>query len=259
MLNHLLKPWLKVLVLFVYILTPRFLDAAEPTHSYWVVNRYPHDPKAFTQGLVYFEGFLYEGTGLYGESSLRKVNLEDGAVLQVHKLDAGLFGEGVAILDGSIIQLTWKEGLGLVYDLADFKQVKEFHYEGEGWGLTTDGKDLIMSDGSHVLTYLDAKSYEPIKTVEVYGAEGPIRFLNELEYVQGEILANIWFDHRLCRIDPSTGQVLGWIDFSDLYRKEEVENEGADVLNGIAYDAKQDRLFVTGKLWGSIYEIRLAD
>ena len=137
--------------------------------------------------------------------------------------------------------------------------VKEFHYEGEGWGLTTDGKDLIMSDGSHVLTYLDAKSYEPIKTVEVYGAEGPIRFLNELEYVQGEILANIWFDHRLCRIDPSTGQVLGWIDLSDLYRQEKVENEGADVLNGIAYDAKQDRLFVTGKLWGSIYEIRLAD
>jgi glutamine cyclotransferase len=246
-----------MLVVLACALVPWTLYAEEVDHSYVVVNRYPHDPNAFTQGLVFREGYLYEGTGLYGESSLRKVRLEDGAVLAFVTLEDQFFGEGVTILGEFILQLTWREGLGFVYDLASLKEVEQFRYQGEGWGLTTDGEYLIMSDGSHILTYLDGASYEPIKKIEVYGAEGPIYLLNELEYIGGEVFANVWFDNRICRIDPLTGSVTGWIDLSSLYALEKAENEDVDVLNGIAYDQEKDRLFITGKLWRHIYEIRL--
>lgn len=257
MLRRPAETWLNMLLVLVCVFTPANLFAQEPIYSYRVVNRYPHDSKAFTQGLVFHEGYLYEGTGLYGESSLRQVRLEDGVVLRQVNLAHRFFGEGVTILNDSVLQLTWKEGLAFVYDLSNFQEIGQFSYQGEGWGITTDGEHLIMSDGSHTLTYLDAASYEPLKTVAVHGKEGPIYLLNELEYVQGEIFANVWFDHRICRIDPLTGQVLGWIDLSDLYAEEKAVNEAADVLNGIAYDQKDDRLFVTGKFWSYMYEICL--
>ncbi|HBG00249.1 MAG TPA: glutamine cyclotransferase, partial [Firmicutes bacterium] len=229
----------------------------ETWHSYVVVNRYPHDNTAFTQGLVFSDGFLYEGTGLYGQSSLRKVGLEDAVVLECVGLETELFGEGIAILGDRLFQLTWKEGRGFVYDLASLERIAEFRYHSEGWGLTTDGKYLIMSDGSNVLAYFDPESYQPIKQLSVYGEGGPIRHLNELEYIGEEIFANVWLTQNIVRIDTQTGKVLGWIDLSDLHDLERSENPSVDVLNGIAYDAEDDRLFVTGKLWGSMYEIEL--
>lgn len=231
--------------------------ACEEFDSFEVIRRYPHDATAFTQGLVYHDGFLYEGTGLHGRSSLRKVRLEDGEVLDERALSDTLFGEGITILGDQIFQITWQEEQGFVYDLATLEQVGEFHYEGEGWGLTTDGQYLIMSNGSHILTYLDPESLEVMKELAVYGEEGPIQNLNELEYINGEIFANVWYDHRLCRIDPLTGMVLGWIDLSSLHALEKAIDGGVDVVNGIAYDHDGDRLFVTGKLWHHIYEIRL--
>ena len=243
-------------LLCVIALFPSALFATEIVHTFVVVNRYPHDPLAFTQGLVFYDGFLYEGTGLYGRSSLRKVRFENGVVVEYVDLDDEFFGEGITVLGDKIFQLTWKEGRGFVYDLARLERIDTFQYDGEGWGLTTDGEYLIVSDGSNRLTYLDPESYQPIKELEVRG-DGPISYLNELEYVDGEVFANIWFDHRICRIDAQTGDVLGWIDLGDLYAQERAENSDVDVVNGIAYDQENDRLFVTGKLWRHIYEIRL--
>lgn len=248
---------LAVLLFVVLALFPCTLSATEIVYTFVVVDRYPHDPMAFTQGLVFYDGFFYEGTGLYGRSSLRKVRLEDGGVVEQVDLDDALFGEGVTILGDKIVQLTWKEGWGLVYERSSLERIDTFRYDGEGWGLTTDGEYLIMSDGSHRLTYLDPESYKPIKELEVRGEEGAVSSLNELEYVDGEIFANVWFDHRICRIDAQTGDVLGWIDLSDLYALERTENSDVDVVNGIAYDQENGRLFVTGKLWRHIYEIRL--
>ena len=246
-----------LLLLFTSVLVPFPLYAAENVHSFVIIDRYPHDPMAFTQGLVFHDGFLYEGTGLCGRSSLRKVRLKDGVVLEHVDLEGEFFGEGITIIGERIVQLTWKEGRGFVYDLTHLERIDAFHYDGEGWGLTTDGEYLIMSDGSSKLTYLDPESYELIKQQEVYGEEGPIQNLNELEFIHGEIFANVWFDHRICRIDAQTGAVLGWIDLSDLYVQERAENSDVDVLNGIAYDRENDRLFITGKLWRHIYEIYL--
>lgn len=249
--------WLLVFVLLVGAFNTRAMFAEEIWHSYEIVNRYPHDNTAFTQGLVFFDGFLYEGTGLYGQSSLRKVGLKDGVVHECVGLEAEFFGEGVAILGGQLFQLTWKEERGLVYDLSSLERTAEFPYHSEGWGLTTDGKHLVMSDGSNVLTYFDAESYQPIKQLSVYGEGGPIRHLNELEYIGEEIFANVWLTPNIVRIDPLTGKVLGWIDLSDLHSLERSANPGVNVLNGIAYDSEGDRLFVTGKLWRNVYEITL--
>ncbi|MCK9526695.1 MAG: glutaminyl-peptide cyclotransferase [Limnochordia bacterium] len=257
MLRRRQKAQMIVLVVLACALVPCLLYAGEIAYSFVVVNTYPHDPQAFTQGLVFHDGYFYEGTGLYGESSLRKVRLDDGAVLENVRLADQFFGEGVTILGESILQLTWKEGLGFVYDRDRFRQIEQFSYEGEGWGLTTDGEYLIMSDGSPSLTFLDAVSYEPIKQIEVYGAEGPIDLLNELEYINGTIFANIWYDNRICLIDPLMGEVRGWIDLTALHIREKAENADVNVLNGIAYDQESDRLFVTGKLWRHVYEIRL--
>lgn len=251
---------LTVVVLICVMLSSSMmaLGPGEATrYTFAIINRYPHDPSAFTQGLVFNDGHLFEGTGLYGQSSLRRISLEDGAILNQVGLEPEFFGEGIAILGDRLFQLTWLEGRGFVYDLPSLERIDEFSYQSEGWGLTTDGEHLIMSHGSNVLTFLDPLSYQPISQLKVTGEDGPIRYLNELEYINGEIFANIWFSDFICRIDPQTGKVLGWIDLSHLCALERAENPGIDVLNGIAYDSKDERLFVTGKLWPHIYEIRL--
>lgn len=227
--------------------------------TYEVVNTYPHDPDAFTQGLVYEAGgILYEGTGLRGESSLRKVELETGKVLQIHRLADQYFGEGIAVYDDRIAQLTWQSNVGFVYEKESFQQTGDFEYPTEGWGLTYDDERLIMSDGTATLHFLDPDTFKEIGTVEVNDANGPVTRLNELEYIDGEVYANVWTTDRIVRIDPETGQVTAWIDLTGLLSQEErAKLDQVDVLNGIAYDAENDRFFVTGKWWPTVFEIVL--
>jgi Glutamine cyclotransferase len=227
-----------------------------PVYTYKVVNAYPHDRNAFTQGLVFEDGVLYEGTGLRGHSTLRRVELETGEILQIRELPAQLFGEGVTIYESKAIQLTWQSNVGFVYDRDSFELLQEFHYPTEGWGITYDGKHLIMSDGTAILHFLDPEALEEIGRIEVCDNDGPVARLNELEYVQGEIYANVWKTDRVARISPQTGRVVGWIDLKGLLSPED-HSETVDVLNGIAYDAEKDRLFVTGKLWPKLFEIEL--
>ena len=227
-----------------------------PVYTYKVVTSYPHDRTAFTQGLVFEDSFLYEGTGIRGQSGLRKVELESGNTLQKRTLPAQFFGEGVTIFGNTILQLTWQSGVGFVYDINTFQLLHTFNYSTEGWGLTHDGKQLIMSNGSAILYFLDPETFQEIKRLEVYSRDGPVTGLNELEYIQGEIYANVWQTDYIVRIEPKTGQVTGWIDLAGLLRPED-RDYPVDVLNGIAYDQKNDRLFVTGKLWPKIFEIEL--
>ena len=231
--------------------------APAPVHGFSVVRSYPHDREAFTQGLEYVDGMLYESTGLNGRSGIRKVNLATGEVLQVKSLDAAYFGEGITVWKNRIIQLTWQSGLGFVYDRQTFQQQRTFKYSGEGWGLTHDETRLIMSDGSDsgTLRLLDPETLRQVGTLVVRDGGRPVPRLNELEYVKGQIYANVWQAERIAMIAPKTGQVTGWIDLHGLLDPRDAS--GVDVLNGIAYDAKGDRLFVTGKLWPRIYEIRL--
>lgn len=224
--------------------------------TYEVIQAYPHDPAAFTQGLVYLDGYLYESTGLYGESSLRKVDLETGEVLQQINLTNEVFAEGLTDWADTLVQLTWREGLGYVYNRADFDLLDEFQYETEGWGLTQDGERLIMSDGTSTLFFLAPETFEVIGTVNVSDAGEDVQRLNELEWVGGQVFANIWQTDDIVRIDPATGEVLGWIDLAGLL-PDALRTEDTDVLNGIAYDPAGDRLFVTGKKWPQLYEIRL--
>jgi glutamine cyclotransferase len=233
-------------------------DKDVPTYSYTVVNEFPHDPAAFTQGFVYENGLFYEGTGLRGESSLREVALESGTVMRVVPLEDAYFGEGIAIVGGRIIQLTWRSKIGFVYNKSTFERIDQFTYPTEGWGLTYDGVQLIMSDGTSFLYFLDPDTFERTNQVQVRGPDGPVIRLNELEYIDGEIYANIWQTARLARIDPTTGDVLGWIDLAGLLPPEDRTGD-EDVLNGIAYDPAGDRLFVTGKLWPKVFEIDLVD
>ena len=221
-----------------------------------VVHTYPHDSAAFTQGLVYAEGILFEGTGGYGESSLRRVELETGSVLQQYDLPPQYFGEGIALWGDRIIQLTWKAGRGLVYEKDTFNPVEEFSYPGEGWGLTHDGARLIMSNGSSSLIFLDPDTFAETGRLPVHDQGVPVSRLNELEYIDGHIFANVWLTDRIARISPDTGEVTGWIDLTGLLDPE-TAGEEADVLNGIAYDAENDRLFVTGKRWPSLFEIQI--
>jgi glutaminyl-peptide cyclotransferase len=223
--------------------------------TYQVVKSYPHDRQAFTQGLVYVDGVLYEGTGLNGQSSIRKVRLENGEVLQQHRLEDKYFGEGIAVWDRTILQLTWQSEIGFVYDRETFKPLKTFSYSGEGWGLTHDGTRLMMSDGSATIRFLDPESLAETGRITVRDGAMAIANLNELELVKGELFANVYQTNRIVRISPKTGNVLGWIDLSGLLSPREAV--GADVLNGIAYDAAGDRLFVTGKLWPRLFEIRI--
>jgi glutamine cyclotransferase len=227
-----------------------------PVYSYDIVNTYPHDPDAFTQGLVFEDGFLYEGTGLLGRSTLRRVELETGAILQIRGLPDQFFGEGITVYGDKIIQLTWQSNVGFVYDKNSFDLLQQFNYSTEGWGITHDGERLIMSDGTSKLHFLDPQTFEEIGQLAVFDDNGPVTRLNELEYVQGEIYANVWQTDRIARISPATGRVVGWIDLEGILTAED-RSEPVDVLNGIAYDADTDRLFVTGKLWPKLFEIDL--
>jgi glutaminyl-peptide cyclotransferase len=233
----------------------RMLQA--PVARYQVVHVYPHDPQAFTQGLVFLDGILYEGTGLNGRSSVRKVKLENGQVQQFQKVADEYFGEGIAVWRDRIFELTWRSEVGFIYDRNSLARVGTFTYPGEGWGLTTDGTRLIMSDGSPSLRFLDPATQKEIGRIQVRDGSVPVDNLNELEFVKGEVLANVWQTDRIARIDPKRGRVVGWIDLQGLLRPGEAPADA--VLNGIAYDAAKDRLFVTGKLWPKIFEIKILE
>ncbi len=224
--------------------------------TYNVIHTYPHDPEAFTQGLIYLDGYLYESTGLHGHSSLRKVDLETGEVLQIIDLAPDYFAEGLTDWSGNLIQLTWREQTGFVYRQDDFTRIDQFTYATEGWGLTNNDDTLIMSDGSEQLIFLNPETFQETGRITVSDQGQPITMLNELEYILGEVYANIWLTDTIVRIDPETGEVNGWLDLSGLL-PEEMMTDTTDVLNGIAYDAEQDRLFVTGKLWPLVFEIEL--
>ena len=249
-----------VLAVFLCVVATSTLataPVASRADGYQVVHTYPHDSKAFTQGLIYRDGHLYESTGLNGRSSLRMVDLVSGDVLQKHELAPEYFGEGLTDWDSTLIQLTWKSHKAFVYDRFSFSLLRTFDYEGEGWGLTRDDSDLIMSDGTAYLRFLNPKSFHLIRCVRVVDDSGhPVDNLNELEYIHGEIYANIWQTDRIVRISPRTGKILGWIDLTGIIDKRELQGSGA-VLNGIAYDPATDRLFVTGKLWPKLFEIKV--
>jgi glutaminyl-peptide cyclotransferase len=222
-------------------------------YGFKVIAAYPHDPGAYTQGLVIDRGRLYEGTGQYGASSIRRVDLNSGHVEKIHAIGNEYFGEGIAILGNRLYELTWKNGLAFVYDLDTFNVVQTLQYPTEGWGLTHDGEHLILSDGSATLRFLDPATFKTVREITVRDGEQPVPKLNELEYVEGEIWSNVWYDDRIARISPADGRVLGWIDLAELYPHS--ARRGDDVLNGIAYDAHARRLFVTGKNWPQLFEI----
>ena len=227
-----------------------------PEYTYLIINRIPHDHQAYTQGLVFDNGYLYESTGRHGYSSLRKVDPDNGAVLTLHSLPEEFFGEGITIFRNRIYQLTWQEYTGFVYDRETFLVMEEFFYNTEGWGITHDQTYLIISDGSSHLYFLNPDTYDVQKQIEVKDINSPVNNLNELEYINGEIFANVLYSNRIARIDPQTGQVTGWIDLNGILAGEKIDYR-IDVLNGIAYDEERDRLFVTGKLWPKVFEIRL--
>lgn len=224
--------------------------------GYQIVNVFPHDAEAYTQGLLFTDGVLLESTGREGQSSLRRVEVQTGKVLHQVNVPRPYFAEGLALLNGKLYQLTWQHGVGFIYDAATFNKLGEFKFSGEGWGLTTDGNSLILTDGSHRIRFLDPETFAVRKTISVLDGGRVIDSLNELEFVKGEILANIWYDERIARIDPNSGRVNGWINLAGL-REASGATDEEGVLNGIAYDAAGDRLFVTGKLWPKLFEIRL--
>ncbi len=230
---------------------------ATPEYTFTVIHVFPHDTSAYTQGLAFRDGFLYEGTGRNSHSSLRKVRLETGEVLQQINLGSEFFGEGITILKDKVFQLTWQSGVGFVYDVNSFDLLKKFSYSGEGWGLATDGRELFLSDGTSEIRVLDPESLKEKRRLKVHDGSAPIDQLNELEFVEGQIFANVWHANRIARISPQTGEIVGWIDLngllSSVYRLE-----AEAVLNGIAYDSARKRLFVTGKLWPSVFEIKIS-
>ena len=241
-----------------------------PVYGYEVVKAYPHDPKAFTEGLFFHDGFLYESTGGQnaGESSIRKVDIDTGKVLQKWELPAGQFGEGIAMIGDKIFMLTWQDNLGRVFDAKTFKLLREFSYQGEGWGMTTDGTNLIFDQGTHVLKVIDPESFKTVKTIPVMREDGkPLMRINELEMVKGELWANIWHSEEadtlgkpnyIARIDPTSGKLLGWINLAGISPDDQGHNnQEENTLKGIAYDAANDRIFVTGKRWKKLYEIKL--
>ena len=230
--------------------------AAVAKHSYEIVHTFPHDTGAFTQGLIFVDGKLYEGTGQEGRSNLREVDLSTGRVVKKVDVPEPFFGEGITLLNGKIYQLTWQHQIGFIYNAQTLEKTGQFEYTGDGWGLTNDGRSLIISDGSNRLKFLDPDSFRVARTIAVTDGGTPITQLNELEYVNGEIYANIWHDQRIVTIDPQTGRVTGWIDLSGLLPPGAVQ-DGEAVLNGIAYDQANNRLFVTGKLWPKLFEIKL--
>jgi len=228
-------------------------------YSYKIINIYPHDSEAFTQGLVYDNGYLYEGTGQYGASTLRYVDLITGDVLRQIQLADDLFGEGICLWKDKIIQLTWQSGMGLVYDKGNMTKIASFSYPTEGWGITSNGQELIMSDGTETLYFLDPETFEEQRRIRVLDGKAAVKGLNELEYVNGDIFANVWPTNMIAIISPETGQVNGWINLEEILQKESRGRgfQHVDVLNGIAYDQEGQRLFVTGKLWPNLFQIEL--
>jgi glutamine cyclotransferase len=227
------------------------------TYTYTIINTYPHDTNAFTEGLVYSDGFLYESTGLNGNSTLRKVNLQTGETLQQITLDPQYFGEGITIIGNKIIQLTWQNHVCFIYDKTTFQILGNFTYPTEGWGITNNGTSLIMSDGTSTLYFLNPETYERTGTIQVHDGNTSITNINELEYINSTVYANIWLENRIAIINPQTGQVTSWIDLSGIYQNP-VSDPANDVLNGIAYDPASGRLFVTGKRWSLLFEIQLS-
>jgi glutaminyl-peptide cyclotransferase len=234
---------------------PQLGARREAATGFEVVAAYPHDSNAFTQGLAINAGQLYEGTGQYGASTVRRVDLQSGRPDKQRALNQRYFGEGIAILGGLLYQLTWQNGVVVVYDLETFEVERTMQYDGEGWGLTHDGKELIMSDGSATIRFRDPQTFAVTREIAVHAGGAPLPRLNELEYIDGEIWANIWYDDRIARISPANGEVLGFIDLATLYPQNARNSEA--VLNGIAYDSAAKRLFVTGKNWPQLYEIRI--
>jgi glutamine cyclotransferase len=232
-------------------------QAAIPQDGFDIIHTYPHDPSAFTEGLFYLNGYLYESTGLEQHSSIRKVRIETGEVVQKLDIPAQYFGEGIVNWHGHLISLTWKSHVGFVFDLATFKLQRQFQYEGEGWALTRDDKQLIMSDGTPELRFLDPQTLSETGRIQVTLEGKPLRNVNELEWVNGEVYANVWQTNWIVRIDPGSGRVVGLVNLAGLLKPSDIVQGQTDVLNGIAYDAKGNRLFVTGKNWPKLFEIRL--
>jgi glutamine cyclotransferase len=236
-----------------------FLAGAAPalaSDTYRVVHTYPHDRQAFTQGLIYTNGHLYESTGLKGHSSLRMEDIETGSILQFKDDPGNYFAEGLTEWGSTLIQLTWQNHVALVYDRKTFRLLRAIPFSGEGWGLTQDGKSLILSDGTATLHFLDPETLHELRRITVKDHGVPVTQVNELEFVRGQIYANIWHTDRIVRISPATGQVLGYIDLTGLLPENQRSSPEA-VLNGIAWDAQHDRLFVTGKLWPNLFEIQI--
>lgn len=231
-------------------------NAVVPKFGYQVVNIWPHDPNAFTQGLLFLDGKMVESTGQEGRSSLRNVELQTGRILKKIDVPYPYFAEGITVFNNKIYQLTWQDQLGFIYDAQSFEKTGQFYYNGEGWGLTTDGRSLILSDGSNRIRFLDPDSFKVTKTIAVMDGKTPVDQLNELEFVNGEIYANIWHDDRIATINPENGRVTAWIDLAGLLQPGDVQDPEA-VLNGIAYDQSSGRLFVTGKLWPRLFEIKI--
>ena len=241
-------------------------SSSVPIYTYEIVKTFPHDPNAFTEGLFFYNGFLYESTGQEGKSDLRKVEIETGKVIQQIKLPKDIFGEGTTILNGKIYQLTWQSEKGFVYDAETFKLLREFTYQGDGWGLTNDGTNLYMTDSTHVIRVVDPETFKTIKTLVVLREDGkPLMQINELEYIKGEIWSNVWHSedpnilgkpNYIARIDLNSGKLLGWIDLGGI-SPEDVRRDTENTLNGIAYDAANDRIFVTGKNWKNLFEIKV--
>jgi glutamine cyclotransferase len=240
--------------------SPSTMEAKVPTRtprfSFKVVKAFPHDPTAFTQGLVFADGILYESTGLRGYSTLRKVRPETGEVIQKIEVESRYFAEGLALVGNELLQLTWEQHVGFVYDKTTLKRLRTFEYATEGWGMAFDAGSLVMSDGSSWLFFLDPKTQRPLRSLQVLDRGRPVEHLNELEFVKGELWANVWQSDQIVKLDPATGRVTGWIDLTGLLRREARGPEG-DVLNGIAWDRTSDRIFVTGKKWPWLFQIEL--
>ena len=228
-----------------------------PMYDHTVVSRFPHDPAAYSQGLLFHDGAIYESTGRYGTSAVRRIAVESGEELLRSDLPTTLFGEGLALHDGRLYQLTWTSGIARVYSVEDLALVDQLNYDGEGWGLTSDGTHLILSDGTDLLRFVDPKTFEEVRRVRVRAEDQPAQYLNELEWVDGEIWANVWKADFIARIDPESGEVVGWIDMRGLFDYTSLPDPEA-VLNGIAYDSASKRIFVTGKLWPWLFEIKIS-
>ena len=234
------------------------MQSKAPVASIAVKNTYPHDPDAFTQGLLFHQGFFYESTGLLGKSTLARKDMKSGKVLQEAQLPRDFFGEGIVLLKDKIYQLTWQNETLLIYDAQSLREIKRMKYSGEGWGLTSDGKYLLMSNGSSTVTFRDPESFKIVREIQVRDGDTPVGYLNELEFIRGEIWANIYMEDVIVRLSPKNGRVTGWIDLSEL-RSYLARNARVDVINGIAYDEKTNRIFLTGKYWPKIFEIQIKD